>query len=193
VPLWTLWQHGSAPDDDQIAEPHVAHAAEPVRSVAVISAEADAVWKNAGDRKIGKGTTLEPGRLLLIRGLAQVDFFSGASITLSGPAEIKLRSSRLVILHHGRVRADVPPAARGFEIQTAGERLADLGTSFGVSAKTNGNAEAVVFAGETRTMERSGKSVSLFAGDAAVCFVVMSSISRRRCLESMFSCVIFEK
>ncbi len=167
LPTWILFQRGGEPDDVNIAGTMESIPSEPVRSIAVISAEADAVWKNGNEKHIGKGTALEPGRLTLIKGLAQVDFFSGASITLSGPAELDLRTSKLAILHNGRVRADVPPAARGFEIQTADVRLEDLGTSFGIAASSDGKSEVVVFDGEVRVIDRTGEEVSLFAGDAA--------------------------
>lgn len=163
IPTWMLLQRGDGP----VAETAEPISSEPVRSIAVISAEADAVWNADGEKRFGKGTALEPGKLSLISGLAQIDFFSGASVTLEGPAEIELRSSDLAILHSGRVRADVPPAARGFEIQTADVRLEDLGTSFGVTAGADGKAEIVVFDGEVRAIGRSGDAVSLFAGDAA--------------------------
>ena len=163
IPTWMLLQRGNGPVAEAAESISSAH----VRSIAVISAEADAVWNADGEKRFGKGTALEPGKLSLIEGLAQIDFFSGASVTLEGPAEIELRSSDLAILQSGRVRADVPPAARGFEIQTADVRLEDLGTSFGVTAGADGTAEIVVFDGEVRAIDRSGDAVSLFAGDAA--------------------------
>jgi hypothetical protein len=167
IPTWILLQRDGKPDVVEVAETTESIPREPVRSIAVISAEADAVWNNGGERRFGKGTALEPGKLSLLSGLAQIDFFSGASITISGPAKIELRSSNLAILHSGRVRADVPPAARGFEIQTADVRLEDLGTSFGIVAGADGKSKVVVFDGEVRVVDRAGEEVSLFAGDAA--------------------------
>ena len=118
IPAWML-VGPDRPVGNQVADTTDSTPSNPVRSIAVISAEADALWNADGEQRFGKGTALEPGRLSLIEGLAQIDFFSGASITLEGPAEIELKSRKLAILHRGRVRADVPPAARGFEIQTA--------------------------------------------------------------------------
>jgi hypothetical protein len=46
-------------------------------------------------------------------------------------------------------------------------RLEDLGTSFGITAGADGDAEIVVFDGEVRAIDRSGDAVSLFSGDAA--------------------------
>ena len=166
IPAWML-VGPDRPVGNQVADTTDSPPSKPVRSIAVISAEADAVWKPGRGKRIGRGTALEPGTLTLVEGLAQVDFFSGASITLSGPTEIELKSRKLAILHRGRVRADVPPAARGFEIQTADVRLEDLGTSFGIVARDKGKSNVIVFDGEVRAIDRGGEELSLFEGDAA--------------------------
>ena len=166
IPAWML-VGPDRPVSNQVADTTDSTPSNPVRSIAVISAEADALWNADGEQRFGKGTALEPGRLSLIEGLAQIDFFSGASITLEGPAEIELKSRKLAILHRGRVRADVPPAARGFEIQTADVRLEDLGTSFGIVARDKGKSSVIVFDGEVRAIDRGGEELSLLEGDAA--------------------------
>ena len=166
IPAWML-VGPDRPVGNQVADTTDSTPSNPVRSIAVISAEADALWNADGEQRFGKGTALEPGRLSLIEGLAQIDFFSGASITLEGPAEIELKSRKLAILHRGRVRADVPPAARGFEIQTAEVRLEDLGTSFGIDAGDDGKSNVIVFDGEVRAIDRGGEELSLLEGDAA--------------------------
>ena len=166
IPAWML-VGPDRPVGNQVADTTDSTPSNPVRSIAVISAEADALWNADGEQGFGKGTALEPGRLSLIEGLAQIDFFSGASITLEGPAEIELKSRKLAILHRGRVRADVPPAARGFEIQTAEVRLEDLGTSFGIDAGDDGKSDVIVFDGEVRAIDRGGEELSLLEGDAA--------------------------
>ncbi|WP_168564626.1 LamG-like jellyroll fold domain-containing protein [Crateriforma spongiae] len=166
VPTWMMVRP-DRPVGNQVGGTTNATPSKPVRSVAVISAEADAVWTAEDGKRIGKGTALEPGMLNLAEGLAQIDFFSGASMTLSGPTVIELRSRNLAVLHRGRVRANVPPAARGFEIQTADVRLEDLGTSFGIVAGDNGQSDVVVFDGEVRAVDREADELSLLAGDTA--------------------------
>ena len=134
------------------------------RGVAVISAEAGAVWERPA---LTVGVALEPGRLILREGLAQIDFYGGASVSLSGPAEIELVGPHEAVLHRGRLRADVPPAARGFEIRSADVRIEDLGTSFGLAVTDDASAEVVVFDGEVRAIGRDGKALPLFGGDTA--------------------------
>jgi len=162
IPVWMVLFPTSPAIPDQFVSNN-----SPVESIAVISAEAGAKWNQESTVAVGNGMALGSGTLVLDEGLAQLDFFSGASITLSGPAKIELRSAKLAILHSGTIRADVPPAARGFEIQTANVRVEDLGTSFGIVADNDGRSDVVVFDGEVRAIQPSGKSLSLLTGDAA--------------------------
>ncbi|MEM9281386.1 MAG: LamG-like jellyroll fold domain-containing protein [Verrucomicrobiota bacterium] len=135
-----------------------------VRGVAVITAEAEAVWEQ---ENLSAGATLEPGRVVLSDGLAQIDFFGGASVSLSGPAELELIDGDAAVLHRGTLRADVPPAARGFEVTIGEVLLEDLGTSFGLSVDDETGADLVVFDGEVRTTGVDGKSMLLLTGDTA--------------------------
>ncbi len=135
-----------------------------VNGVAVITAQADAVW---GGSELATGVALEPGRLVLKEGLAQIDFFGGASISLSGPAEIELVNRDAAILYRGRLKADVPPAARGFEVRAGDILLEDLGTSFGLSVGEDDGADLIVFDGEVRATGVDGKPMLLFGGDSA--------------------------
>ncbi|MEM7010365.1 MAG: LamG-like jellyroll fold domain-containing protein [Verrucomicrobiota bacterium] len=134
----------------------------PALGVAVISAEANADW----DRPIGRGSALPPGKYALKRGLAQIDFFGGATVSIAGPAEIELVGAEEAILHSGKIRANVPPAARGFEIRAADVLVEDLGTSFGLEVNVEGRSGLVVFDGEVRTHARDRQTRLLKTGDA---------------------------
>lgn len=137
------------------------------RGVAVITAEANAVWEKSEGKVIRKGFPLEPGVLRLSEGLAQIDFYGGASVSLSGPAEIELISADKAILNQGRLKADVPPAARGFEIQTGDVLLEDLGTTFGLAVDEESGADLIVFDGEVVATGLDGKPMSLKDGESA--------------------------
>ena len=134
------------------------------RGVAVITAEAEAVWDR---EQLTVGVALEPGRLVLRQGLAQIDFFGGASISLSGPAELELVNKDAAILRRGKLKADVPPAARGFEVRSSDVLLEDLGTSFGLSVGEDRKTDLIVFDGEVRATGKNGKPLLLFGGDSA--------------------------
>ena len=139
----------------------------PMNGVAVISAEAQAIWVTDKNRNLRQGVALEPGRLVLNSGLAQIDFYGGTSISLSGPAELELLSRDAAVLHRGRIKADVPPAARGFEIRVGEVVIEDLGTSFGLAADPeSGAADLVVFDGEVRTLAGEETPKSYFEGDS---------------------------
>jgi hypothetical protein len=144
---------------EETAAPSLAMA----RGIAVITAEAEAVW---GDESLTTGVALEPGRLILEEGLAQIDFFGGASISLSGPAELELVSRDATILHRGKLKAEVPPAARGFVVRSGGVLLEDLGTSFGLSVGEDDQADLIVFDGEVRATGTDGNPLLLLEGDS---------------------------
>ena len=93
------------------------------------------------------GEALSPGRLVIKSGYAQIEFFCGATLIVEGPADIDLKSSSLARVSSGRLRAQVPPAARGFSIEVDDMKVIDLGTEFGLSVSSDG-ADIQVFDGE---------------------------------------------
>ena len=137
----------------------------PVQSVAVITAQAGAKWKKE-DFQVG--SPLEPSLITLVEGIAQIDFYGGAAISLSAPAKFELINENKAVLHYGRVTAQVPPAARGFEILAKEVLLEDLGTSFGLEVNyETGKADVLVFDGEVRITGKSGTPILLTEGLAA--------------------------
>ncbi len=99
----------------------------------------------------------------LTRGNARIDFFSGAQIYLEGPATLEIRSAWEAVFHAGKMRAKVPPAARGFTIESQGRRIVDLGTEFGIDTST-AEVRVEVFTGKVELADRqltSGQAVSL--------------------------------
>lgn len=147
-----------------VEEPSLPQMAE-VSGVAVITAEAGAVWEN---EDFATGMALEPGPIILKEGLAQIDFFGGASISLSGPAKLELVNGDTAILHAGILKADVPPAARGFEVHAVDVVLEDLGTSFGLSVGESNRADLIVFDGEVRATGLDGSPRLFFGSDSAL-------------------------
>jgi len=115
--------------------------------VAVLTRVLDAEWASS-DRPVEPGAALTPGRLKLARGLAQIEFYSGASLVLEAPAELELISAMKSVVHFGRVRAHVPEPAQGFTLIADDMNVVDLGTEFGLSVQPDGQAEVHVFDGE---------------------------------------------
>lgn len=100
-----------------------------------------------GDTGLQPGAILKPGLLSIPGGLARIEFFSGATLLLEGPAALDIRSAWEAACRTGKARVRVPPPAQGFKLQTPGMMLVDLGTEFGVSVDDRGAAEVHVFEG----------------------------------------------
>ncbi len=111
------------------------------------------------------GEALSPGRLSIKSGFAQIEFFCGATLIVEGPAEIDLKSSSLARVASGRLRAQVPPAARGFSIEVDDMKVVDLGTEFGLSVSSDG-ADIQVFDGEVEVHSPEKDKRLLTAGQA---------------------------
>ena len=101
-----------------------------------------------------EGDVLPAGVFEFENGIAEIDFFCGATVVVEGPAKLDLESDWAVRLHAGRLRANVPPAARGFIIKAADSEIVDLGTEFALEVGTD-NVRVEVVDGEVEL--RGGK------------------------------------
>jgi len=95
----------------------------------------------------------------LLSGLAQIEFFSGASVIVEGPAKLDLLSEWKVICRSGRLLVSVPEPARGFAVETRDYRAVDLGTEFALSVNHDGKSEVHVLDGEVRLDDASGAEI----------------------------------
>lgn len=111
--------------------------------VAMLSQTMDAKFTST----LRSGDTLKPGMIKLSQGLAQIEFFSGATALIEGSAEIEILSAWEARCLSGRVRVHVPPAAKGFLMHAPGMKLEDLGTEFALNVK-EGISAVHVFEGE---------------------------------------------
>ncbi len=134
------------------------------RGIAIVTRELEAVWETRQLLHVN-GTALLPGRIALKSGLAQIEFFCGATVILEGPAELELQSASLAKVHSGRLRAHVPPAARGFALQVDQMMVTDLGTEFGLSVSEEGS-NVEVFDGEVVVADKNVRQRNLTTGEA---------------------------
>ena len=111
-----------------------------------------------------EGDALSPGKLAIESGFAQIEFFCGATVIVEGPAELELQSPLLARVLSGRMRAQVPPAARGFSLEVDDLKVVDLGTEFALSVSEAG-ADIQVFDGEVE-LHQASESRLLEAGKA---------------------------
>ena len=96
---------------------------------AALRRSVDFKWP-VGATSYREGDVLPDGRLQFNAGVAEIDFFCGATLIVEGPAILDIESHWLVRVVEGRLRANVPPAARGFTIKAADSEIIDLGTEF---------------------------------------------------------------
>jgi hypothetical protein len=135
------------------------------RGAAILTRAVDAEWTSPKAVAARPGDSLHPGPLGLRTGVAQIEFFSGASLVVEGPAEFEIISPWRVVWRGGRGRVRVPPAARGFEVLAPGLQLVDLGTEFGVEVDRVGGAASVqVFSGEVVARPDQGAELNLKEG-----------------------------
>jgi hypothetical protein len=115
---------------------------------AVLARTVNAEWADNATA-VQAGDTLNTGALALRSGLAQIDFFSGASLIVEGPAELDLVSPWEAVCHQGKARVRVPPSAHGFRFAAPGLKLVDLGTEFAINVDPRQREPEVhVFNGE---------------------------------------------
>lgn len=136
------------------------------QGVALATRLVDVTWSK-GQSPFGVGDALPPGRLAIESGFAQIEFFCGATVVLEGPAVLELESATHASVHSGRLRAQVPPAARGFSIEVGAMTVVDLGTEFAISVSGDG-ANVQVFAGEVELQHPSEEKQLLAAGEALI-------------------------
>jgi hypothetical protein len=137
-----LWPRPHGGDKPQVK------GAEPTDdTVALLLRAPGAEWEDTG-LPTRTGAMLPPGRLLLKSGLAHIEFYSGATVILEGPAELQLISPRAAYCARGKLRATVPPQAHGFTIGTPKLDLVDRGTEFGLQVGAGDKTEVHVFKGK---------------------------------------------
>ena len=130
--------------------------------IALVTRLVDIKWA-ADQTPLEIGDALEPGRLAIDAGYAQVEFFCGATVVLEGPAVLDLKTSTLARVLNGRLTAQVPPAARGFSLEFDDMKVVDLGTEFGL-AVTPEASNVQVFDGEVELHHRDQTQQLLTAG-----------------------------
>ena len=96
---------------------------------AILRRVVDLDW-GLGNQRHHEGDVLADGVFEFDRGLVEIDFLCGASLIVEGSAKLDIESDWVVQLAKGRLRANVPPAARGFVVKAVDSEIIDLGTEF---------------------------------------------------------------
>ena len=135
-------------------------------AIATLAYTSHAKW---GIEERVKGDRIGKGKVHLETGLARLDFYNGATVTLQGPAEFEIVSPDRTVLTSGILTASVPDSAVGFKVLTPAMDVVDLGTAFGVSVGGDGETDVCVFEGEVEvSLTDSKKTWQLVREGSAV-------------------------
>ena len=146
----------------------------PSAGMAVVTRTFGVVWAEGGALPEG-GKFRETGWLRLKGGALQVEFARGARVVLEGPAEFQINSDNAGFLKYGKLTANVPAPAHGFEVKSANFVVIDYGTEFGCSVPEGGKAELHVFEGKVGLQaEAAGPALRELTENHAVRFDLAS-------------------
>ncbi|GHC45838.1 LamG domain-containing protein [Roseibacillus persicicus] len=115
------------------------------------------------------GQLLEVGREVVIsKGLMELVFFSGAQITIEGPARFTPTSDMEIAFAEGGAQAVVPESAIGFKMVLPDGLVTDYGTSFDVRVIDGKTERIQVIEGEIEVSSevRKDEARRLLIGDA---------------------------
>lgn len=114
-------------------------------------------------QELAKGSRLE-----LRTGRVETNFSSGVRLVVEAPCDLQILAKDRVSLNNGRAWFEVPPAVKGFTVETSAFTVVDLGTAFGIDAVESGQHEVHVTRGvvEVTTKERGGSTGVLKEGEA---------------------------
>ncbi|MDG1669606.1 MAG: FecR domain-containing protein, partial [Akkermansiaceae bacterium] len=129
----------------------------------IVSSEL-AGWQS--DQSTIEGAEFGPGTYLLQRGVATLEFHSGAQMVLEGPAKIEVVSEMQLIFDYGNASFNVPESAVGFQIDTRYGHIVDHGTRFSLSlGKESDEALLAVLEGEIAIHHSNGEVKHLFTDE----------------------------
>ncbi len=137
----------------------------PVKYFATIIDARNAVFDRS-DIPTAPGSQLPGGFLRLEAGEVDIEFFSGARVTVKGPAEFGVNSHARGFLAHGEARVYCPPQASGFSIGAPGFTVIDLGTRFDLRVRPDGDGDLRVIEGRVRLELPGGRTTELALDDS---------------------------
>ena len=104
---------------------------------------------------VAVGRWLPPGRFSLAAGAVEVALSNGVKIVFEGPGDLDLLDPMRALLHGGQAVVRVPSNAIGFQLETPGAQVVDLGTEFAVKAGPGMNTDVQVYEGVVITTPKA--------------------------------------
>ena len=96
---------------------------------------------------------IRAGMYVLNQGLVQIKYTTGVTVFLEAPAEFEAVDEKRMVLHEGRLSANVPSDGVSFTVETAEAEVINFGTEFSVEA-LGGQCEVHVFEGHVRVQPK---------------------------------------
>ncbi|MEM9282823.1 MAG: LamG-like jellyroll fold domain-containing protein [Verrucomicrobiota bacterium] len=161
--VWMHWQSSTvSPAESDLSQ--YSENEPSAQGFAVIDRLLNVNWVDA-QSSWGEGDTLGVEVFRIASGIAEIQFFSGAVMTVEGPAEISLKSAWEAFCEEGSIRMKVPPAARGFVLHGPSTEIVDLGTEFGLEVR-DGKGHVEVFDGEIEVRHQDEETRLVESGGA---------------------------
>ncbi len=172
-----LWQPTS-PTSDSLAGDNAGNPdsetndGEAVRpAIARVMRSLNVQWGD-GHKEFSLGDPVNREWLHLSSGIVQLEFSSGAAVTLEGPAQLRVDSETECFVRQGKVVVLGPPDFPEFTVTSPGTRVVDIGTEFAVVVDDSGITDVHVIDGEvdvslTKSQRRSDRPQRLVEAQAA--------------------------
>ena len=114
----------------------------------VLTRAIDIEWAHQTRFQAQLGQPITEKQIKIESGIAQVQFSSGATVTIEGPARLRLDDPMKCLSFYGKLTAFCPESAHGFMIRFPGGRVIDLGTEFALDSEEGGKTDVHVIDGE---------------------------------------------
>ncbi|MBF0198815.1 MAG: hypothetical protein HQL32_13955 [Planctomycetes bacterium] len=144
------------------------HFSTSIQEVAILTQTVEVIWENPDAVNYSVGHALPKGLFNLKEGLAQLEFFNGATVIIEGPTVIELISPERARVVSGKLRAFVPEMAQGFTIEGPKFDAVDLGTEFVMSIDEDGSSEVFVIDGKVDLHNKGGEKFKSLQSGAGV-------------------------
>jgi hypothetical protein len=144
----------------QTGTPATPHATRPVELYASIVDVRNAVFEKS-DVATRPGVRVSGGFIRLVSGQIDIEFLSGAKVTVTGPAVFGINSAMRGFVEYGHIAVHCPESAHGFTIGAPGMAIVDLGTRFELAVDDQHQTEVRVIEGLVRLdrLDAQGQTV----------------------------------
>lgn len=120
----------------------------PTPATAVLTRAIDIQWEHHSRFQATVGEPITERWIRIASGLAEIEFASGAVVSIEGPARLRIDNPLYCFYKSGKLAAHCPESAYGFTIRFPGGKVIDLGTEFVMNSEPDGKTNVHVLTGE---------------------------------------------